>query len=84
DPANLYIKNLDPSIISTGEDLKKLFEPFGTVSSFVLATYPNTSISRGYGFVAFIKPEDASAAKAKLDRSIVGSRRVFVTWAETK
>jgi RNA recognition motif-containing protein len=84
DPANLYIKNLDPSIISTGEDLKKLFEPFGTVSSFVLATYPNTSISRGYGFVAFLKPEDAIAAKAKLDRSIVGSRRVFVTWAETK
>lgn len=84
DPANLYIKNLDPSVISTGEDLKKLFEPFGTVSSFVLATYPNTSISRGYGFVAFLKPEDASTAKAKLDRSIVGTRRVFVTWAETK
>lgn len=84
DPANLFIKNLDDSVISDVEDLKLLFEPYGPVSSSFLATYPGSGISRGYGFVAFVKPEDAATAKSKLNSSMVGRKRVFVSYAERK
>lgn len=84
DPANLYIKNLDDTVISDAEDLKLLFVPYGPVASSFLSTYPGSGISRGYGFVAFAKPEDAAAAKTKLNGTMVGKKRVFISYAERK
>lgn len=84
DPANLYIKNLDDTVISDVEDLKLLFVPYGPVASSFLSTYPGSGISRGYGFVAFVKQEDAAAAKAKLNGTMVGKKRVFISYAERK
>ncbi|KAL7270634.1 hypothetical protein RUND412_006652 [Rhizina undulata] len=84
DPANLFIKNLDDEIVSDSEDLKKLFEPFGPVASAHLATYSDSGISRGYGFVAFTKAEDAATAKTKINGTMVGRKRVFVSYAERK
>lgn len=84
DPANLYIKNLDDTVISDAEDLKLLFVPYGPVASSFLSTYPGSGISRGYGFVAFVKPEDAAAAKTKLNGTMVGKKRVFISYAERK
>jgi len=84
DPCNLFIKNLDDCVISTSEDLKNLFEPFGQVASAHLATYPESKVSRGYGFVAFAKAEDAAKAKDKINNILVGKKRVFVSYAERK
>lgn len=84
DPANLFIKNLDDAVISNAEDLKAIFMPYGPITSSFLATYPSSVISRGYGFVAFAKPEDAAAAKKKLNGTIVGKKRVFISYAERK
>lgn len=84
DPANLFIKNLDDAVISNAEDLKSIFMPYGPITSSFLATYPSSVISRGYGFVAFAKPEDAAAAKKKLNGTIVGKKRVFISYAERK
>lgn len=84
DPANLYIKNLDDAVISDAEDLKLLFVPYGPVTSSFLSTYPGSGISRGYGFVAFVKPEDAAAAKTKMNGTMVGKKRVFISYAERK
>ncbi|KAI5854320.1 hypothetical protein BZA05DRAFT_262890, partial [Tricharina praecox] len=84
DPCNLFIKNLDDCVISTSEELKNLFESFGQVASAHLATYPESKISRGYGFVAFAKAEDAAKAKDKINNILVGKKRVFVSYAERK
>lgn len=84
DPANLFIKNLDDAVISNAEDLKSIFVSYGPVASSFLAMYPGSVISRGYGFVAFAKPEDAAAAKKKLNGTMVGKKRVFISYAERK
>ncbi|KAF8253148.1 hypothetical protein K440DRAFT_278433 [Wilcoxina mikolae CBS 423.85] len=84
DPCNLFVKNLDDGIISTSEDLKGIFEPFGPVASAHLATFNESKISKGFGFVAFTKPEDAAKAKEKINNSLVGKKRVFVSYAERK
>jgi RNA recognition motif-containing protein len=84
DPCNLYVKNLDDELVSTSEDLKKVFDPYGQVASAFLAIYPDSKISKGYGFVAFAKAEDASNAKEKLQNTILGKKRVFISWAERK
>ncbi|KAG4305540.1 hypothetical protein PORY_001096 [Pneumocystis oryctolagi] len=84
DPKNLYIKNLDDDIISHPSDIETLFKPYGTIVSSHLAVVPGTGISKGYGFVAFSKAEEAIKAKKSLDGSMVGRKRVFVSWAERR
>ncbi|RPB03425.1 hypothetical protein L873DRAFT_1786872 [Choiromyces venosus 120613-1] len=84
DPANLFVKNFDDDIISDPDDLKKLFEPYGPVASAHLAMIPGTNRSIGYGFVAFTKADDAANAKSKLNGSMVGKKRLFVSYAERK
>ena len=83
DPSNLYIKNLDDMCIATTVDLKAAFGHFGQIASAFLATYPNGT-SKGFGFVAFVNPSDAVAAKEQLDGAILGRKRVFVTFAERR
>ncbi|KAI5812065.1 hypothetical protein BZA77DRAFT_221777, partial [Pyronema omphalodes] len=84
DPCNLFVKNLDDTIVGTSEDLQKLFEPFGAVASAHLATFNESKISKGFGFVAFKNSADAAKAKEKMNNSLVGRKRVFVSYAERK
>jgi hypothetical protein len=84
DPCNLFIKNLDDKLITNSEDLKKLMEVYGPVASAHLATISGSEISRGFGFVAFTKSENAALAKSKVNGTVVGKKRVFVSYAERK
>jgi hypothetical protein len=84
DPCNLFVKNLDDTIVGTSEDLQKLFEAFGAVASAHLATFNESKISKGFGFVAFKNSADAAKAKEKMNNSLVGRKRVFVSYAERK
>ncbi|EPX71287.1 poly(A) binding protein Crp79 [Schizosaccharomyces octosporus yFS286] len=84
DPCNLYVKNLDDTVISTKDQLEALFSPFGNITSSMLACYPNSGISKGYGFVAFHRIEEAIAAKDRLNGAMIGKKRIFVCFAERK
>ncbi|KAL9367413.1 hypothetical protein Peur_038612 [Populus x canadensis] len=79
--ANLYIKNLDDSIVD--EKLKELFSPFGTITSCKVMRDPN-GISRGSGFVAFSTPEEASRALLEMNGKIVVSKPLYVALAQRK
>src|SRR5277367_2637705 len=89
DPCNLFIKNLDDEIIVTQRDLEKLFSEYGTITSAFLATYPPKSpsmhaVSKGFGFVAFSRPQEAQLAREKMQGAIVGRKKIFVSFAEKK
>ncbi|KAK9377808.1 uncharacterized protein V1513DRAFT_435295 [Lipomyces chichibuensis] len=84
DPCNLFVKNLDDTVITGTEQLKRLFVSFGEIFSAHLATYPNTSVSRNFGFVAFRSPDDALKAKEAMDGKLIGKKRIFVSFAERK
>jgi len=50
---NLYVKNLDDTIID--EQLRKEFQPYGTITSAKVMTEEGRS--KGFGFVCFSSPE---------------------------
>ncbi|KAL2476948.1 Splicing factor [Forsythia ovata] len=57
----LYVGNLPVTIKE--DQLRQVFEPFGSVELVQLPTDPETANCKGYGFVQFSRLEDAKAAQ---------------------
>ncbi|XP_022896694.1 RNA-binding protein 39-like isoform X2 [Olea europaea var. sylvestris] len=57
----LYVGNLPVAIKEN--QLRQVFEPFGSVELVQLPTDPETANCKGYGFVQFARLEDAKAAQ---------------------
>jgi polyadenylate-binding protein len=77
---NLYIKNLDDTI--DDERLRKEFSKFGTITSAKIMSEGGRS--RGFGFVCFSAPDEATKAVTEMNGSIVGSKPLYVALAQRK
>lgn len=78
---NLYVKNLDDSI--DDERLRKEFSMFGTITSAKVMT-DEEGRSKGFGFVCFIAPNEATCAVTELNGRVVGSKPLYVALAQRK
>ncbi|KLO14704.1 polyadenylate binding protein [Schizopora paradoxa] len=78
---NLYIKNLDDEL--EDEKLKAEFEPFGTVTSFKIMR-DEKGASKGFGFICFSSPDEATKAVAEMNNKMVGSKPLYVSLAQRK
>ena len=78
----LYVGNL--SFETTENDLRRLFEPFGTVSSCNLIMDKMTDKSRGFAFVELSSPAEAAKAIAELNGKDVGGRALTVNEAKPR
>ena len=78
----LLIRNLDR--LTTEEELKSLFQKFGTVQSCNLVTDKENGESKGFGFIEMPKIGEAKAAISKLNNKTVGSNKIRVKKAENK
>ena len=58
---NIYVSNI--AFTATTEDLRQLFEAYGTVDKVNIITDRDTGQSRGFGFVEM---PDSTAAKAAI------------------
>ena len=79
---NMYVSNL--SFHTTDDDLRKLFEQFGAVSSAKVITDRDTGKSRGFGFVEMNSDAEANAALKGLNNKEVEGRALSVTVAREK
>ncbi|KAL4079523.1 hypothetical protein J3A83DRAFT_4210322 [Scleroderma citrinum] len=81
DPCNLFCKNLDPEI-----DSNQLFAHFRQFGQIVSARVMRNEggDSRGFGFVSFQTPEQASAAMHAMNGAILGSKQIVVRLHEPK
>ena len=78
---NLYIKNLPEDF--DDERLNEEFASFGTVTSAkVMRT--QTGASRGFGFVCYSAPEEASKAVAEMNGKMLENRPLYVALAQRK
>jgi polyadenylate-binding protein len=78
---NLYIKNLEDDV--DDEKLRGEFEPFGTVTSCkVMRDEKNTS--KGFGFVCFSSPDEATKAVAEMNNKMIGSKPLYVSLAQRR
>ncbi|NVJ60082.1 MAG: RNA-binding protein [Gammaproteobacteria bacterium] len=78
----LLVRNLDREIKE--EELKILFEEFGSVQYCNLVVDKTSGASKGFGFVEMPKVGDAKAAIKNLNNSMVGNTKIRVKKAEDK
>jgi RNA recognition motif-containing protein len=78
----LLIRNLSRS--TTEEELKVLFEEYGTVQSCDLVLDKTTGDSKGFAFVEMPKSGEAKAAIKKLNNKNIANNKVRVKKAEDK
>ena len=74
---NLYIKNLDDTI--DDERLRTTFQQYGTITSAkVMRDKDRPEVSKGFGFVCFSSPEEATRAVTAMNGQMVGSKPIYV------
>jgi polyadenylate-binding protein len=78
---NLYVKNLDDSI--TDDTLRDEFSPMGTITS-ARVMKEKDGRSRGFGFVCFSTPEEATRAVNEMNGKLVANKPIFVALAQRR
>ncbi|KAG1152102.1 hypothetical protein G6F37_001898 [Rhizopus arrhizus] len=78
---NLYIKNLDDDI--DDEKLRQEFSVYGVITSAkVMCDEKGTS--KGFGFVCFSSPDEATKAVTEMNGRMIGSKPIYVALAQRK
>ncbi|KAG6814387.1 Protein phosphatase PP2A regulatory subunit B [Tricholoma furcatifolium] len=78
---NLYIKNLEDDV--DDDKLRAEFEPFGTVTSSKVMR-DEKGASKGFGFVCFSSPDEATKAVAEMNNKMIGSKPLYVSLAQRR
>jgi len=78
---NLYVKNVDDEI--DDDKLRALFAPFGAITSAKVMR-DDKAHSKGFGFVCYTNPEEATKAVTEMNGKIVISKPLYVGLAQTK
>ena len=81
-PMKLLIRNLSRN--TTEEEIRALFEAYGTVQSCDLVSDKITGASKGFAFVEMPHSGDAKAAMKKLNNLNLDNNKIRVKKAEDK
>ncbi|KAF7731463.1 Protein phosphatase PP2A regulatory subunit B [Apophysomyces ossiformis] len=79
---NLYIKNLDDDI--DDDKLQQEFSVYGVITSAKVMRDEKTGTSRGFGFVCFSSPDEATKAVTEMNGRMLGSKPIYVALAQRK
>jgi polyadenylate-binding protein len=77
---NLYVKNIDDSV--DDEKLRQEFSQYGTITSARVMFEDGRS--KGFGFVCFSSPEEATKAVTAMNGHILGTKPLYVALAQRK
>lgn len=78
---NLYVKNIDDDM--DDDKLRAEFEPYGTITSSKIMRDEKGN-SKGFGFVCFSTPDEATKAVAELNNKMIGNKPLYVSLAQRK
>jgi len=80
---NLYVKNISDSI--TDENFREAFAPFGTITSArIMRDSSDQKISKGFGFICYSSPEEATRAVTEMNGKVIGNKPLVVTLHQRK
>jgi len=77
----LYIKNLEDDV--DDDKLRAEFEVFGTVTSCKVMR-DDKGTSKGFGFVCFSTPDEATKAVAEMNNKMIGTKPLYVSLAQRR
>lgn len=80
--ASIFVAKLDFGV--TNDDLRSLFQQYGTVLKATVAMDKETGKSRGFAFVEMANDDEAKAAISALDGFTVNGRQIAVKEAEQR
>jgi polyadenylate-binding protein len=78
---NLYVKNLEDDV--DDEKLRSEFEAFGTITSCKIMR-DEKGTSKGFGFVCFSSPDEATKAVSEMNNKMIGSKPLYVSLAQRR
>ncbi|KAK4687800.1 polyadenylate-binding protein, partial [Tremellales sp. Uapishka_1] len=78
---NLYVKNLDDEW--DDDRLRAEFDAFGTITSCKVMK-DDKEVSRGFGFVCFSSPDEATKAVSEMNGKMIGTKPLYVSIAQRK
>ena len=78
----LLIRNLART--TTEDEIRALFEVYGTVQSCTLVLDKKSGLSKGFGFVEMPSPGESKAAMKNLNGKDVGGKTIRVKKAQAK
>ena len=73
---NILVRNLPRGL--TGNDLLKLFQPFGMIKSYNIVTDEGSGTSKGFGFVDMPDNDEAKAAIKALNGKLINNLKIRV------
>ena len=79
---NIFVGNIPFG--SSAEDIRQLFEQYGTVENVDMITDRETGRFRGFGFVEMLEADEANAAIAELNGSMLTGRPLTVNEARPR
>lgn len=79
---NLYIKNLDDTV--DDEKLRQEFSVFGVITSARIMADEKTGKSKGFGFVCFSNPDEATKAVTEMNGRMMNGKPLYVALAQRK
>ncbi|KAG8759984.1 Protein phosphatase PP2A regulatory subunit B [Serendipita sp. 396] len=78
---NLYVKNIEDDL--DDDKLRAEFEPFGTITSAKIMR-DDKGTSKGFGFVCYSTPDEASKAIAEMNNKMLGTKPLYVSLAQRR
>lgn len=78
---NLYVKNLSETIDDSRVNME--FSKFGPITSARIMR-DETGKSRGFGFVCYVTPEDATKAVTEMNGKMIDGKPLYVALAQRK
>jgi cold-inducible RNA-binding protein len=79
---NIFIGGLERA--TTGAEVQKLFEPYGSIEKVSIVRDHETHQSRGYGFVEMPNDTEAAAAIKALNGKTIAGRSITVNEARKR
>ena len=79
---NIYVKNIESEV--TDDEFRALFENYGEITSASITRDPDTGKSRGFGFVNYVRHEDAAKAVEELHDKEFKGQNLYVGRAQKK
>lgn len=79
---NLYVKNIDDTL--TDDAFRELFAPLGTITSSRIMRDEGGASGRGFAFVCYSTPEEATRAVTEMNGKMVRGKPLFVALHQRK